>query len=181
MVELEVVSASGFLGEQAILAGDTQKYRARFEGLLDRGVILTGAAASITSPVSTVAAPTLADDKRSLYFLVTAATLAEVFTVALAVTTNDGQTLNYTVIYTVNGPTVQSSVANPKPLIIGPTGPSGGPTGPTGVTGNTGPSGGPTGNTGPTGASAGSGVGGSFTSADGRVITVANGLVTRIQ
>ena len=170
MVEFEVVTTTGFLGEKVIAAGDTQKYRARFEGLLDQGVILTGALASITSPNSTVSAPTLSDNAKSLYFLVTVGLLSEVFTVALAVTTSDGQTLNYTVIYQVSGPIVQSTVANPKPLIIGPTGNTGatgiggsasntgatgntGPTGATGVTGptgNTGPSG-PTGNTGPTG------------------------------
>jgi hypothetical protein len=181
MVEFEVVTPGGFLGEQAIAAGDTQKFRARFEGLLDHGVVLTGASATYTSPASSVPSVTLSDDQKSVYFLVTAATLSEIFTVALVVTTNDGQTLNYTIIYKVNGPVVQTTLPNPMPLIIGPTGPSGGPTGPTGITGNTGPSGGPTGPTGATGASAGSGVGGSFTSADGHVITVTNGLVTRIQ
>lgn len=181
MVEFEVVNALGFLGERVIAAGDTQKYRLRFEGFLDPGVLLTGATATDTSPASSVSAPTFADDRKSLYILVTAAALAEVFTVALNVTTSDGQALNYTIIYSINGPVIQTSTPNPLPLLIGPTGPNGGPTGPTGVTGNTGPSGGPTGPTGQTGASAGSGVGGSFTSADGHVITVLNGLITRIQ
>lgn len=181
MVEFEIVSAGGFIGTQVIPAGDTQRYRARFEALLDQGVTLTGATATDTSPASSVAAPTLSDDKKSVFFLVTSGALTEVFTVALAVTTNDGQTLNYTLVYNVNTPIVQTSTPNPLPLIIGPTGPSGGPTGPTGVTGATGPLGSPTGPTGATGPNIGSGVGGSFTSADGHVITVANGVITRIQ
>lgn len=161
MITFEIVTALGYLGEQSLAAGDTQKYHARFEALLDQGVLLTGATATITSPVSTVGTPTLADDKKSASFLVTSTMLVEVFTVALTITTSDGQTLNYTVVYKVEGAIVRSSVPNPRPLIIGPTGNTGptGATGPTGVTGNTGAPGtatatgstGVTGNTGPTG------------------------------
>src|ERR1019366_558055 len=150
---------------------------------LDRGIILTGATATVTSPTSTVASPALSDDSRSVYWLVQSSLLSEIFTLALTVTTNDGQTLNYTVVYTVDGPFVVSTVPAPLPLIIGPTGTTGntgpggtavntgstgptgvtGPTGMTGATGNTGPTGtltGPTGatGTGPTGATGATGV-----------------------
>lgn len=125
MVEFEVVTDGGFLGQKALPAGNTEKYRARFEGFLNQGVVLTGAVASVTGPNSTVATPTLSDDKKSVYWLITSSLVTEIFTLALAVTTNDGQTLNYTVIYNVLGPTALTSTPNPKVLIRGPTGATG--------------------------------------------------------
>ena len=148
MVEFEVVSANGFLGETRITGGDTEKYRVRFEGFLDFGILLTGATAQSTSAHSTVSVPVLSDDKKYLYFFVTANTTFEVFTVALQVLTSDGQTLNYTVIYNVDAPQTATFAPNPLPLIIGPTGATGG--GSTGPTGATGPAN-ATGATGPTG------------------------------
>lgn len=168
MVEFEVVSVNGFLGEQRIAAGDVQKYSARFNGLLDRGVVLTGVSATVTSPASTVSVPSMSDDKKSVFWLLTVATTAETFTLALQVTTNDGQTLNYTIVFTVEGPVVVSDAPIPLPLIIGPTGSTGATgvtgaasteTGPTGPTGRTGPTG-STGNTGPTGTAGGAGAAG---------------------
>jgi hypothetical protein len=151
MVEFEVASDRGFLGKTLLTAGNTEKYRLNFAAFLARGVVLTGATATVTSPTSTVAAPTLSDDQKALFVTVTSTLLVEVFTVALAVTTNDGQTLNYTAVFSVAGPIVLSSVSNPLPLIIGPTGPTGA-----------------------------NGVSGTFTSQNGKTITVTNGLVTSI-
>lgn len=172
MVTFEVVTAIGFLDRLRIAAGDVQRYRANFAGLLDQGVILTGASANVTSPGSTVSVPVLSDDKKSVFWLISSTMLGETFTLSLNVTTNDGQSLNYTAIYEVSGPIVESVIPNPKPLIIGPTGSTGntgpggsasntGATGSTGTTGSTGPTGntgpgatgstGPTGRTGPTG------------------------------
>lgn len=179
MVEFDVVNANGFLGEQRIAAGDVQRYHARFEALLDQGVVLTGARVGVTSPASTAGSVVLSDNRKSLYFMVTAAALDEVFTLALVITTNDGQTLNYTCVYAVGNPVVQSSTPLPLPVIIGPTGPSGAPTGstgPSGFTGPTGPASGTTGPTGPTGSV--SGANGSFLTADGKTAIVANGLIT---
>src|ERR1019366_3495367 len=149
MIEFDVVSDRGFLGKKHLPAGNCEKYHARFEGFLDRGIVLTGATATVTSPASTVASPALSDDSRSVYWLVQSSLLSEIFTLALTVTTNDGQTLNYTVVYTVDGPFVVSTVPAPLPLIIGPTGTTGN-TGPGGTAVNTGSTG-PTGVTGPTG------------------------------
>lgn len=152
MVEFEVIQAGGFLGAKSIPAGDTQRFKANFDALLDRGVFLASVTVGSTSPVSTVNTPSLSDDRKSVYFYVTANTSSETFTASLQITTSDGQTLNYTVIYTVLGPTANTATPNPLPLIIGPTGPSGGPTGATGVTGPTGaPGTGPTGPAGVTG------------------------------
>lgn len=181
MITFDVVNTNGFLGEQRIAAGDVQKYRADLVVILDQGVILTAVTASVTSPASTVSACTLLDDRKSFSWFITAATLEEVFTLALAVTTSDGQTLNFTVIYRVGTPVVENSSLLPLPLIIGPTGPSGGPTGatgPSGRTGPTGPSAGPTGATGPTGSV--SGANGFFLTADGKTAIVANGLVVSL-
>lgn len=171
MITFEVVSANGFLGDQRIAAGDTQKYRVDFDGLLDQGAVLTNATATVTSPASTVSVPALSDDRKNVFFFVTAAMLAEVFTLALVITTNDGQTLNYTIIYRVGAAVVESSAQLPLPLIIGPTGPRGpvgtaANTGATGPTGRTGPAGtaaftGATGYTGPTGDTGATGTTGS--------------------
>src|ERR1019366_2797055 len=116
MIEFEVVSGGGFLGQKYLPAGNLEKYHTRFEGFLDRGIVLTGATATVTSPASTVSAPALSDDRRSVFWFIQSTLLVEVFTLALTVTTNDGQTLNYTVIYRVGAPFVQSSVPNPMPL-----------------------------------------------------------------
>lgn len=181
MITFEVVKPDGFLGQKRISAGDTEKFRADFSGLLDAGVIITRAAVGVTSPSSTVSGTTLSDDQKALFWFVTATTTSEVFTLALQIGTNDGQTLNFTVIFEVAAPVVESNVLAPIPLIIGPTGPSGGPTGttgPTGRTGPTGPSAGPTGPTGPTGVV--NGANGSFTTADAKTVFVEDGLITLI-
>jgi hypothetical protein len=131
MREFDVVALdrNSFLGEHRIAAGNTEQFRVRFN--LERGQILASVTASSTSPVSTVQNATLSEDKRSLYFDVSANTVFEVFTVSLIVTDSFGQTLNYTIIYEVTGPVTQTLTPNPLPVIIGPTG-STGPTGPAG-------------------------------------------------
>jgi hypothetical protein len=168
MIEFNVINADQFLGEQIIVAGSTQKYKVRFEGLLDQGVIVDSVTASVTSQVSSVSDTQVSEDAKNVYFWITANTSSEVFTLALQIVTNDGQTLNFTGVWNVANPIAQTSLPNPVPLVIGPTGYTGntGPggtaanTGATGYTGNTGPTGhtgaassvtGPTGYTGPLG------------------------------
>lgn len=148
-VELNVVDTNGFLGTQQIAAGDTEKYRAFFQVILDEGVHVTGAALSLTSPISTCSNPVLSDNKQEVSWFITAATTFEVFTAALQVNLSDGQSLNYTIIYKVMAPITETITPNPIPIILGPTGPSGN-TGPAGVASNTGATGvtGPTGMTG---------------------------------
>ncbi len=158
IVEFPVVDALGFLGEQSIVSGDVQKYRARFEGFLGPGVQLYSAACTVTSTTSNVSNVALADDHLSVSWFITAGSLKEQFTLALQVVLTDGQTLNYTALYDVRSPVLQTYPAIPQPFIQGPTGQTGpfGPSGPTGWTGagggaaNTGATG-YTGNTGPTG------------------------------
>lgn len=167
-VELNVVDTNGFLGTQQIAAGDTEKYRAFFQVILDEGVHVTGTALSLTSPISTCSNPVLSDNKQEVSWFITAATTFEVFTAALQVNLSDGQSLNYTIIYKVMAPITETITPNPIPIILGPTGPSGntGPagvasnTGATGVTGPTGMTGaGVTGATGPTGQTGATGAG----------------------
>lgn len=129
MVEFEVVTANGFLGEQLLAAGDTRKYAARLEGLLDKGEIVTAVTATVTSPVSSVSTPVLWDTAKAFTFFITSTMTKEIFTLALRIVTSAGQTLNYTCVFGINSPIIQSSVPNPMPLLIGPTGPTG-PAGP---------------------------------------------------
>lgn len=150
MVEFEVVSINGLLGRQALTAGDTVKCRVHMNQILDPGVSIVSALLSVTSLTSTVSNSTLADDRLSFSYFVTANTLSERFTLTLTVQLTDGQTLIYTAIYDVTVPV--TTVPQSGLLIIGPTGPSGN-TGPAGTASNTGATGptGPTGRTGPTG------------------------------
>jgi hypothetical protein len=137
-----IISAEkGFLGKRILVPGDTEKFKADFSGLLGKGVILTTATATVTSEISFVDDPlSFTDDYKSTYFLVTASSEREVFTLSLRVTTSDNQTLIYTITYDVGELQIQSSPGM-RPLLAGPTG----------ATGFTGPPGGPTGSTGPTG------------------------------
>lgn len=166
--EIRVPNTDGFLGHQRIMAGDTEKYYVFFDLVLDPGVHVSSAVTSVTSSTCAVTQPTLSKDKESLSFLVTVSVTFEIFTLALQANLSDGQTLNFTVIYEVVGPTTQTVTSLPTPLIIGPTGASGptgrdgsatttgatgntGPTGPTGITGAASTVTGPTGYTGPSG------------------------------
>lgn len=172
MIELTITSTASFLGEQHITAGDTEKFRVLTD-FLDPGVKLSNASASVTSITSTVSVPSIEAAALSAVLTLTAGSLGETFTLALTIVTTDGQTLNYTIAFTVDAPTVLTVPAtNPLVLMVGPSGPTGatgsastvlgptgntGPFGATGPTGNTGYTGAPstvtgsTGNTGPTG------------------------------
>lgn len=106
MIEFEVVDTRGFLGKKRLMTGNTEKYWARFESLLDRGVILTDATATVTSALTTVDVPELSDDKKSLFFTLTSTDADETFTLALQVETSDGQVLNWLIVYDVATPVV---------------------------------------------------------------------------
>lgn len=145
MHELEVVvSERSFLGRFTLPAGDLRQYRVHFEGVLGCSQTLIGAVTSVTSPISTVSAPQLWNDKRSLTFNIQANTSFEIFTLSLQVQDSLGEVLNFTAIFEVTAPVTQTLMPNPLPVIIGPTGPTGpgvGPTGPTGAGAFTGPTG----------------------------------------
>lgn len=162
MKEIIIATTASFLGEQHITAGDTENFRVLAD-ILDAGVKLTNASTSVTSVTSTAAQPVLETNAQSMIIAVTAGSLSETFTLALSIVTTDGQTLNYTLAFSVDAP-VALTVPGTNPLVFmqGPTGNTGatgttGPTGNTGPTGKTGPTGapstvtGPTGNTGPLG------------------------------
>ena len=188
MSEFEVVDAqNGYIGNTEIVGGNTQVYWVHFDRILGRNV-LSGVTASLTSPLSTVQSAELSETRKSVSFSVTANTSYEVFTLNLQITDTSGQTLNFTIIYRVNAPVIETVTPNPLPSIIGPTGstgPSGGPIGPSGPTGPnsglTGPTG--AGATGPTGP-AGSGLSVTITTAkltslgSNGSTTFTNGLLT---
>ena len=148
--EIVVVDANPNLGKVFLPAGDQRTYLVRFEDFLEPGDALASATATVTSPISTVGACTLSDDKLSTYFTVTANSTFEIFTLALQVTDLYGQLLNYTLVIEVKAPPNETVTTNPRPLILGQTGPTGPNNGVTGATGPTGATG-STGATGPTG------------------------------
>lgn len=149
-IRLEPVTLDGFLGDYILGAGDTVKVLFLAREILGEGVILTGMSVSSTSVFSTAQDAALLPDQKAAVFYITSTTSREIFTVGINVTTNDGQTFNFTIGLQVDSPVVKTGLPNPVPLIIGPTGASG-------ATGPGGDAGGPTGSTGPTG-SAGTGV-----------------------
>lgn len=65
--KIDVIDTSGFLGPQQISAGVTEKYRALFSGLLDRGVYIAAAAMTVTSPASTCSQPVLSGAGGQIY------------------------------------------------------------------------------------------------------------------
>lgn len=103
MFTFNVEIAGGPLGGVAIAEGNTEKYRLRFEDILDPGVLLTGGTVTTNAEHATVSALTRADDRRNAWFFVTAPTADEVFTVTVTVTTSDGQTLVYEIGYVCYG------------------------------------------------------------------------------
>lgn len=168
MVRIDAVTVGGFLGAQVIAAGATNGYNVDFRDILGGGVLLVIASVETDALHVTLSTPALDNERKAFSFLVGLAAEGGDFTVTVQVTTTDGQTLIYTIRYTVHVPVVVASSTSQYPLIIGPTGATGagggatntGATGPTGMTGAgaTGPSG-PTGAgaTGPTGTAGGAG------------------------
>src|SRR5262245_54939918 len=129
MITIEVAEVS-FLGTERMSVGDVERFCINFDFILEPGVLLTGAIASTSSSLTDVEnPPDIANDMRAIYLLVSAGPAGETFTVALRVTTNDGQTLHYTIVFVVDGPLVMTAPGPTGPLIFGPTG----PTGPQGV------------------------------------------------
>jgi hypothetical protein len=164
----------GFLGKVAVAGGDSEKFEVDFGDILDAGVDLSSVTGAVTSSTSTATNFHRAVNFKAVYFIINAGANAETFTLSLRVGTNDGQTLNYTLIVQVTAAVVET-VPGTGTVLIGPTGASG-PTGPfgqatnTGATGPTGDAGaastvtgptGATGNTGPTGTAGSNGTPGS--------------------
>lgn len=87
-----------------ITASDVRKDYVFFDFVLDCGVSITSATASVNSVTSSVSAVSLAPTQRYLWYFVTAGAAIETFTLTLTVVTSDGQTLHYTVEYTVDVP-----------------------------------------------------------------------------
>ena len=112
------------LGTRNIAAGDTRRYEIDYGDSLAKGYVLTGVTISCTSTTSTVQNASLSLDKRWVFFYATANSMQETFTVNLNVTNDNGETLNDTLIFQVDSPTIVTT-ATTLPLIIGPTGPAG--------------------------------------------------------
>ena len=96
MFSFEIASTEGHLGAKAVTAGNTEKHAADFQWFLDKGVILTSVTATVTS--GSISGATLSSNRKTAIWFFTA---VESTTLTLTVTTNDGQTLVYTVEYQV--------------------------------------------------------------------------------
>lgn len=101
MVTFEVSSNDGNLGAQSVTPSNVEKHRADFCAFLDRGVILTGVTATVTAGASTASGAALSADRKAATWLFHAAAEGEQCTMSLSVTTNDGQILKHTILYSV--------------------------------------------------------------------------------
>lgn len=101
MITFDISSMEGDLGAKHVTVSNVEKYRADFCAVLDRGVILASVTATVTAGASTASAAALSQDRKSATWLFHAAAVAEEASLALVVTTNDGQTLRYSVLYQV--------------------------------------------------------------------------------
>lgn len=101
MVQFEVATTEGLLGVQPVTADNVEKHGAAFGALLDRGVVLASVTVAVTSGTSVANTAALSVDHKSVSWFIYAAADAENCVMELTVTTNDGQTLHYTVQYAV--------------------------------------------------------------------------------
>jgi len=100
----EIADADGDLGAIYMVPGNTEKFRANFDYFLDRGVLLTSVTVAVTDAAGASAGGAItAPDRRAAVWFVTSGGVHDIFDLTLTVTTNDGQTLNYTIHYNVGG------------------------------------------------------------------------------
>lgn len=101
MIDYEVATDKADLGKRIIAAGNIERLCFDFRYFLPRGTNLTGATATVTSAISTVGTPTLSAPQTAVYVILTTTAVVETFTLALRITTNDGQIINYTAVFEV--------------------------------------------------------------------------------
>jgi hypothetical protein len=97
------ITDEGDLGLVRMTTSNIEKFRADFDYFLERGVLLTGVTVPVTviDDDAVVNGVGLSSDRRSAIWYVESTDDPATFDVTFIVTTNDGQTLNYTVHYTV--------------------------------------------------------------------------------
>lgn len=95
------INQDGALGALSVTASNIEKHGADFCTILDQGVILATVTATVTTGTSTTSAAALSDNHKVATWLFHAAAVAEECVMKLTVATNDGQTLSYTVQYSV--------------------------------------------------------------------------------
>lgn len=95
------INHDGALGALSVTASNIEKHAADFCAILDQGVILASVTATVTTGASTTSAAALSNNRKMATWLFHAAAVAEECVMKLTVTTNDGQTLSYTIQYSV--------------------------------------------------------------------------------
>lgn len=97
----EITSAGGNLGTKRVTLENIERHRADFCSFLERGQLLASVTVAVTAGDTVVTAAVLSADRKSAIWLISASDTAENVTMTLTVTTNDGQTLKYTVGYVI--------------------------------------------------------------------------------
>jgi len=99
----EIADSDGDLGAVRLTASNVERYQADFGYFLEPGVLLTGMSidTEVIDDDAIVNRLQLANDRRSVFWYVESTDDPTTFDVNFAVTTNDGQELNYTVHYVV--------------------------------------------------------------------------------
>ena len=89
------------LGNRQITVGDTRRYEVDYCGFLQQGDVLSATTVTDNGATSTTTSAALDVTSTKVFFLVTAGTLGEVFTVAIQVTTVFGEIVNDTIAFQV--------------------------------------------------------------------------------
>lgn len=89
------------LGKRVVTPGNIERFRADFTELLGQDAIIASVTAAVTGGTTTVGTPTLADDSKAIYFILSAASVDETVTLTITIVTNDGQTLKFTATFQV--------------------------------------------------------------------------------
>jgi hypothetical protein len=102
----EIAGASGHLGAVSMTPSNVEKFCADFSYFLEPGVLLTSMTATleIIDSDAVVNRLSLSSDRKSAIWYMESPDDPLTYDLSFTITTNDGQTLNYTVQYNVGAP-----------------------------------------------------------------------------
>ena len=94
------------LAKRAITQGDTRRYVIDYKDFLLKGIVLTAAVITNTTPntTSTIGSVSLNETNTQVIFFVTSGALNEVFTANIQVIDSNNETVNDIVVFTVVAP-----------------------------------------------------------------------------
>lgn len=89
------------IGGRDITTGDTRRYEVNYQDFLQHGDTISSFTVTTTAPTSRIGTTSRNVTNTSIFFLLTAGTVGEAFTVAVRVVTALGETVNDTLEFKV--------------------------------------------------------------------------------